>query len=295
MAVRYSYLPFHMTHLIKQVDEDVNTPETLFNTLYDLTPQSLIPRPSLADALAAKPALSKQRELIAFLVETADIDYDDFYQLYKQARAAEPWMKDLNAKQASTKIFRAAWATEIRNNPLFWGDVTIIAVWTNATKTMVNFVDNNLHFIYRIAPTECDDTPENDDDESWRCIYMMLESPTSCEMHRCDITDADGKVEYPGALFPHEGNTEEWNKLMERLQHDQWTGALKEVDSAMAQAKVASQRSISHTIGKTACASNVTSSIVSDDTIKNPLTGRKVKIGSKTYLALVKAGTILAV
>lgn len=299
MAVQYSYLPYHTSHLIQQADEDVNTSETLFNTLYDLTPESLLPQPSLADALAGKPTISKQRDFIAFLVETADIDYEDFYKHYKQARAGELWMKDLKVKKAGKKMFREAWANEIRTNSLFWGDVTIIAVWTGATKIMVNVVDKALHFIYRIAPTEGDHKPEIDNNEEWQCVYIMLEKPTSCTLHLCDITDADGKVLYKGAVFPHKGHTEEWDQLMKRLQHDQWS--LHEVDSTMKQAAEASRLSISpvesgvSAIKKKAPIKEVVATSTSDETIKNPHTGRKVKIGSKTYLALVKAGTIQAV
>lgn len=299
MAVRYYYLPFHIDHFIRQADEDVNTSETLFNTLYDLTPEAMLPRPSLADSLV-KPAVSKARNYIALLIETADLDFTDFYARYKDARADEPWIQELKAKRAGKNMFRDAWANEVRTNPSYWGDVNIIAIWTQATKTMVNLVDNTFHFIYRIAPTEEGDSlPEKDDHEEWRCVYIMLESPTSCELHKCDITDADGNVVYPEAIFSHKGNTEEWVELMKRLDHDEWSGALHDVDTVMKQSTAASQLSMSSNVSTTekkpAPAIKKVTALASEETIKNPLTGRTVKVGSKTYLALVKAGTIQAV
>ena len=295
MAVRYSYLPFHLTHLIKQADEDENTSETLFNLLYEHTPSELLPQPSLAEALTAKPAVSKQRDLIARMVETADIDYHDFYQQYKHARANEAWMQELKVKRAGKKMFRDAWANKIRTDASFWGDVNVIAVWTDAAKTVVNLVDKTLHYIYRIAPTDGDNLPEKDADEKWRCLYLMLESPTSCQLHRCDITDADGKVVFPGAIFPHKGYTQEWDELMQRIKHDEWS--LHEVDSAMKQAAQAARLSLSSDsdgkIPPTPPPRSIKATS-SEDTVTNPQTGRKVKVGSKTYLALVKAGVIKA-
>lgn len=313
MGTRYFYLPHFETHGIQVVDDGMpRSSETMFDILYKHTPENVLKEhTSLTDAFVP-PKISKARDLVAKLIEThTGVDLEELHDIYNTARKGERWIQNLRRHKGEAKSrFRQAWADAVRTDPNFWCDLCIVAIWSLCTKTIIIFVDNELKLLYHVSQTEKPDRPEDDTSTDWRCLYLMLENAESSSIYPCNITDnvnpSLANVVLPGALFEHKGNEDEWVALLGRLDRDRWVthdqeSVIKHMhrasDLSVNQKKSAApaQRKATVMARSPAEALELASAPTCDttgDTVLNPITKRKVKIGSKTYLALVKAGTI---
>lgn len=142
------------------------TADTLFQILAKATPLHMRFPPD------------QSRTLISDIISKTSMDLDHFYDTYKKCRSGEEWIRELKRneyrfkkRQSLIAKFRTAWANEIRGNNDFWGDLFIVAAWSDYTRRDVAFINTKIGIVHWIRKASHD--PED-------TLILTQQSNSSC-------------------------------------------------------------------------------------------------------------------
>lgn len=227
--------------------------DTLFQLLAEATPQYMRFPPD------------QPRKIVADIIGRTSLDLDTFYDTYKRCRAGETWIRDLKQneyrfkkRQSLIAKFRAAWASEIEENKDFWGDLFIVAAWSHHTRRDVAILHRDDQIIHWIKD------PSHDPSKTF---ILTQRSRSSCKFA---------------------STQEQWHALETKRM-------IGTVDDNIRQTVRASRYTLGFdgATGKISRADTKKQVTVQDILfVKNPVTGRSIKIGSDTYNRLLRSGVI---
>lgn len=257
-----------------QIDKKMRRHDVLFQYLHRASPA----------AYRGKTA----RETMTRVIAIADVNA--LYFSYKKCRSEETWMqkilrteKRFKTKESLISKFRAACIHEVTTNADFWCDLYLAGLWAEHTGVCLRIVNAE-------KKTEIVEGPEHE-----QCLTLLQPSSSSCQF-----------VKSRGKLPPPVSASNEERKIRQCVRASRYTRGVdgatgKIMREAVIQKKEVTQKVTQKIVTQEKDAKPVTQKVTQEKDAKavtqtnyvvNPATGRKIKVGSKTYQALRDAGMI---
>ena len=226
-------------------------------------------------------------------------DVNALYLSYKKCRSEETWMqkilrteKRFKTKESLISKFRAACMHEVTTNADFWCDLYLAGLWAEHTGVCLRIVNAE-------KKTEIVEGPEHE-----QCLTLLQPSSSSCH-----FVKPRGKLPPPVSAAINEER-----KIRQCVRASRYTRGVdgatgkimreavtqkKEVTQKVTQKKVTkpvtqkvTQEKDAKPVTQKVTQEKDTKAVTQTDHVVNPATGRKIKVGSKTYQALRDADMI---